>query len=38
MSLHGVYIWCSDVNILWRIDPLLTGDSVNSDRFWATTQ
>jgi hypothetical protein len=21
--------------ILWPIDPLLNGDSVNSDRFWA---
>jgi hypothetical protein len=24
------------VMILWRIDLLLTDDSVNSDRFWAT--
>jgi hypothetical protein len=23
-------------NILWRIDPVLSGDSVNNDRFWAT--
>jgi hypothetical protein len=24
------------IYILWRIDPLLSGDSENSDRFWAT--
>jgi hypothetical protein len=24
------------MNLLWPIDPLLSGDSVNSDRFWAT--
>jgi hypothetical protein len=24
------------VKILWRIDPLLSGDCVNNDRFWAT--
>jgi hypothetical protein len=24
--------------ILWDIDQLLSGDSVNSDRFWATAQ
>jgi hypothetical protein len=23
-------------DILWRIDPLLSSDSVNSDHFWAT--
>jgi hypothetical protein len=22
--------------ILWRIDQLLSGDSVNSNRYWAT--
>jgi hypothetical protein len=25
-------------NVLWRMDPLLSGDSVNSDRFWATVE
>jgi hypothetical protein len=24
--------------ILWRIDPLLSGDSVNNGRFWATAR
>jgi hypothetical protein len=24
--------------ILWRIDPLLIGDSVNSGRFWVTAR
>jgi hypothetical protein len=24
--------------ILWRIDPLLSGDSVYNDRFWATAR
>jgi hypothetical protein len=38
MGLHGFYIWYSDLKILWRIDPLLTGDSVNSNRFWATVR
>jgi hypothetical protein len=25
-------------NVLWRIDPLLSSDSVNNDRFWATSR
>jgi hypothetical protein len=24
--------------ITWHVDPLLSGDSVNSDRFWATAR
>jgi hypothetical protein len=24
--------------ILWRLDPLLSGDSVKNDRFWATAR
>jgi hypothetical protein len=24
--------------VLWRTDPLLIGDSVNNDRFWATAR
>jgi hypothetical protein len=27
-----------NTDILWRIDPLLSGDSVNSNRFWAAAR
>jgi hypothetical protein len=23
---------------MWRVEPLLSGDSVNSERFWATAR
>jgi hypothetical protein len=26
------------VYVLWRIDQLLSGDSANNDRFWATAR
>jgi hypothetical protein len=27
-----------EITILWRIDLLLSGDSANNDRFWATAR
>jgi hypothetical protein len=36
---HSCYLTMGlHVTILWRIDPLLSADSVNSDRFWATAR
>jgi hypothetical protein len=37
----NLYIYARNINIyiyLWRIDPLLRGDSLNSAHFWATAR
>jgi hypothetical protein len=31
-------VWLIATVILWRIDPLLSGDFVNRNRFWATAR
>jgi hypothetical protein len=41
MYTHSIvyhFLKVHKVNVLWRIDPLLSGDSVNNDRFWATAR